>query len=101
MNKQEKHEIINNLAEDIKYVYDEIIEAIQDDEYTDNLSKDFIEGATFAAREFKSRILESIKIEHLCVEAGVNTISESQETYQKFLEAYNKYLNRIEDGEWK
>jgi hypothetical protein len=101
MNKQEKHEIINEFAKDIKGEYATILDMSKEEEFVKNMSKDFIDGFVSGAKCLRDMLIESAQIEHLCVEAGIKNINESREAYQKFLEAHHKYLNRIEDGEWK
>jgi len=101
MNKQERHEMANRFAESIKGEYETILDMVKEEEFVKNSSKDFIDGFISGAKFLRDMLIESAQIEHLCAEAGITYMNESREAYQKFLEAYNKYLNRIEDGEWK
>jgi len=101
MNKQERHEMANKFAKSIKGEYATILDKSKEEEFAKNLSKDFVDGFIAGAKYLRDMLIESVKIEHLCAEAGINYMNESREAYQKFLEAYDKYLMRIEDGEWK
>jgi len=101
MNKQEKHEILNEFAKKIKSIYDDVIDLSEQAQLVNYATKDFIDGFIDGAQTFRDMLMETIITDHICIEADINDMNESREAYQKFLSVYKENLRRIKDGEWK